>query len=355
MKVVICWSNISGYMTSCWRALSALGNVDYALIAFQSNTGQIAFEDSLVQGLPARLLTPAEQSDTSLIRSLVLEHKPDIVVIPGWFHEPYLALARDGSLNGAQFIMTMDTPRRDTLRQRLGRFKIAWLIDRVSRVYVAGERAWQLAKLLGAPETKIRRGMYGVDYAALAPLFEQRLNQPGGWPRKFLFTGRYVEDKAIDILMEGYARYRARSRDPWPLTCCGAGPLAHLLERREGVTNLGFVQPRDQHRIMVEHGVFVLPSRYDPWPLVIVESAAAGLPVVHSEACGSAVELVRNYHSGRGVATGDVDALADALLWCNSNVGELPEMGRRARPLAEPYSAQAWALRWRAVFMELRE
>jgi glycosyltransferase involved in cell wall biosynthesis len=340
-------------MTSCWRALSALGDIDYALIAFQSNTGQIAFEDSLVQGLPARLLTPAEQNDASLIHSLVLEQKPDIIVIPGWFHEPYVMLARDAALSNAKFIMTMDTPRRDTLRQRLGRFKVGWLIDRVSRVFVAGERAWQLAKLLGAPECKIRRGMYGVDYAALAPLFEQRLKQPGGWPRKFLFTGRYVEDKAIDILMEGYQRYRARSREPWPLTCCGAGPQSHLLQDRAGVTNLGFVQPREQHRIMIEHGVFVLPSRYDPWPLVIVESAAAGLPVVHSEACGSAVEVVRNYHSGRAIATGDVDALAEALLWCDLHADELPDMGRRAQPLAEPYSAQAWALRWRAVFQEL--
>lgn len=354
MKVVICWTHISGYMTSCWRALSALGDVDYALLAFQSNTGgSIAFEDSLVQGLPVRLLTPAEQADAALVRSLVLAHKPDIVVIPGWFHAPYVALARGPELSHAKFIMTMDTPRRDTLRQRLGRFKIAWLINRLSRIFVAGERAWQLAKVLGAPETKIRRGMYGVDYAALSPLLEQRLNQPGGWPRKFLFTGRYVEDKAIDILMDGYARYRARSRDPWPLTCCGAGPLAHLLTGREGVTNLGFVQPSDQHRIMAEHGVFVLPSRYDPWPLAIVEAAAAGLPVVHSEACGSAVEVVRNYHSGRGIATGDVDALADALLWCDSHADESPEMGRHAQPLAEPYSAQAWALRWRAVFNEL--
>src|SRR5690349_19946149 len=135
MKVVICWPHISGYMTSCWRALSALGDVDYALLAFQSNTGgSIAFEDSLVQGLPARLLTPAEQTDTTLARSLVVEHKPDIVVIPGWFHEPYVSLARDPALAGTKFIMTMDTPRRDTLGQRPGRFKMAWLINRLSRI-----------------------------------------------------------------------------------------------------------------------------------------------------------------------------------------------------------------------------
>ena len=58
-------------------------------------------------------------------------------------------------------------------------------------------------------------------------------------------------------------------------------------------TDRGFVQPADQAAIWAEHGAFALASRYDPWPLVIVEACAAGLPVIHSEACGSAVELVR--------------------------------------------------------------
>ena len=69
----------------------------------------------------------------------------------------------------------MDTPWRGTLRQRLGRFKIGGYLSRMDRVVVAGERAWQLVRLLGVPEAKIRRGLYGVDYDTFAPLFEHRL------------------------------------------------------------------------------------------------------------------------------------------------------------------------------------
>jgi glycosyltransferase involved in cell wall biosynthesis len=355
MRVVICWSHISGYMTSCWRALSALGgDVDYSLLAFQSsNTGTIAFEDDLVRGLPCRLLSEEEQADEPLVRSLVLAAKPDVVVIPGWFHQPYVKLATDPALAGAKFMMTMDTPRRDTLRQKLGRYRIGWLVERLSRVIVAGERAWQLAKLLGFPEEKIRRGMYGVDYEALSPLYAQRVAQPGGWPKRFLFVGRYVEDKGIEVLLDAYRQYRAGSRDPWPLTCCGAGPLAGVLKDQPGVTDRGFVQPRVQMQVMAEHGAFVLASRYDPWPLVLVESAASGLPIVHTEACGSAVECVRNYYTGRGVATESARELARALAWCEAHHDELPEMGRRAQPLAAPYSAQAWAHRWSSIFREM--
>lgn len=356
MNVVICWTNTSGYMSACWRAFAARSDINFArLIAYESNTGGvIAFKDDLVEGLPARLLKPNEQQDAALIRSLVLEGKPDVVVIPGWANPAYLALARDPALSHVKFFMTMDTPRRDTWRQKLGRFKIGWLVDRLSAVIVPGERAWQLAKLLGFPEQKIRRGMYGVDYESLSKLYDRRVEQPGGWPKKFLFTGRYVEEKGIDVLLDAYRAYRssAREGEPWSLTCCGAGPYAKLLDGQPGVTNLGFVQPKDQHEVLAQHGVFVLPSRYDPWPLVIVEACAAGLPVVHTQASGSAVELVRDYYTGRGVATGDVKSLADALRWCAAHYDDLPAMGRRAQPLAEPYSAGAWASRWTSIFTE---
>ncbi len=367
LRGVICWTNVSGYMTACWRALAALGSVDFTVIVFETNRshGMIAFDDAaLLAGIPHRVLTLAQRSDYDLILSHVLDggRRPDVVVVPGWLYKAYLRLLREPKLAGTRFVMTMDTPRRDTLRQRLGRFRLAPVRASLSRVLVAGERSWQLAKLLGFGEEQIRKGMYGVDYAALSAAYDRRANQPGGWPRRFMFAGRYVEEKGIDVLVDAYRQYRGMPRgngasgagQPWPLTCCGSGPLAHLLNDQPGVTNLGFVQPQRQYEIMSEHGVLLMASRYDPWPLIIVEAASSGMPVVHTEACGSAVECVRNYYSGRGVATGNARELALAMKWCEDHHSLLPEMGRRALPLAAPHSAQAWAERWVSIFDELR-
>ena len=82
---------------------------------------------------------------------------------------------------------------------------------------------------------------------------------------------------------------------------------------------------------MARSGVFVLASRYDPWPLVIVESSAAGLPVLCTEACGSAVELVRAHYNGWLVATGDIADFARGLLLAHESYNDLPLMGRRAQ------------------------
>jgi glycosyltransferase involved in cell wall biosynthesis len=78
----------------------------------------------------------------------------------------------------------------------------------------------------------------------------------------------------------------------------------------------------------------------------VVEASSAGLPVVCTEACGSAVELVRSYYNGVTVATDNAGALADGLRFIHDNADRLPEMGRRGRDLAAAYSAQIWAQRW---------
>jgi glycosyltransferase involved in cell wall biosynthesis len=355
VRVVICWTHISGYMAACWRAISARPGLDLSIIGFKSDVAgaSIKFQDDVVRGLKVRLMVPDELNDVAFVRSLVVPHDPQVVVVPGWSYAPYRKLVEAPELQQARFIMTMDTPARGTLRQRLGRFKIAGYLSRIDRVSVPGERAWQLARQFGVGEEKIRRGLYGVDYAQLSPLFEQRRVQPGGWPRQFLFTGRYQEEKGIDVLLQAYRAYRESVSEPWGLTCCGTGPLAAAIEAEAGVTNRGFVQPADLPPILASHGVFVLASRFDPWPLVVVEACAAGLPVIHTEACGSAVELVRPYYNGLGVATGNVDALAAAMRWCHENHDQLPGMGCRAQPLAAAYSAEAWATRWFKMFEEL--
>ena len=105
--------------------------------------------------------------------------------------------------------------------------------------------------------------------------------------------------------------------------------------------------------VLATHGVFVVASRFDPWPLAIVEACASGMPVLHSETCGSAVELVRPYFNGLGVATENAGELARAMRWCHEHYDALPEMGARGQPLAAAYSAQMWVVRWMRMFEEL--
>jgi glycosyltransferase involved in cell wall biosynthesis len=113
----------------------------------------------------------------------------------------------------------------------------------------------------------------------------------------------------------------------------------------QGVEDIGFTNPDDMLDVWLQAGAFVLPSRYDAWPLVNVEAAAAGLPVLCTDVCGSSVETVSHTYNGWVVPSEDVDALASGLVRMHNAYDQFPTMARRSQSLAEPYSAENWTNR----------
>ena len=210
-------------------------------------------------------------------------------------------------------------------------------------LFVPGERGWQLTRYWRVPEHKVRRGCLAADVAKFNGAMTIRDASPGGWPRSFVFVGRYEQEKGLLDLVEAYQRYRDAVTDPWSLRCCGVGSLKIELANRPGVEDLGFIQPANLPAVLAQQGVFILPSHWEPWGLAILEACASGLPVVCTEACGSSVELVRSLHNGLTCPAEDVDALVRAMRWCHAHHAQLSEMGRRSQELARPYSAQMWA------------
>ncbi len=348
LRIVICWPEIVGHMVPCFRALAAHPGIELLVVAGRSGTkgSNFKFNNDVAAGINALLLAP-EERDARTITQAVTDFEPDVVSIPGWGTPYYRNLTFHPALKHAKFLMVMDTPRRDTWRQKLGKYRFSSYFAKISKVAAIGERAFQCAKLLGFRENQIFRGaMCGIDYDGFSHCYSLRTAQPGGWPRRFLFTGRYHSVKAIDVMLRAYTLYRKSVEEPWPLSTCGSGPLETDINATPGVENLGFVQPAQQRDIYARHGVFVLASRFDPWPLVIVEACAAGLPVICTEACGSAVELVRTYYNGLTVPTDEAEAMARAMRYMHDHYAELPEMGQRGMAFAAPFGAELWARRW---------
>jgi glycosyltransferase involved in cell wall biosynthesis len=356
LRIVICWISVSGYLAACWRALAARrsAGIDLKLVVFPAiGSGNAPFAKSLTEGLPAECLEEKHTADADRVAALVEAHKPDVVIIPGWAIPAFKALPFNPRLASSRFVMAMDTPCRGDWRQRLAPFRLRKLLGRIDRIIVPGERAFQYALQLGFADARIRRGMYGYDDGPLAETLARRAARPGAWPRRFLYVGRYVPDKGIDVLLAAYAGYRASVTDPWPLTCCGSGPFKDQIAAAAGVVDCGFVQPPDQPAVFEEHGAFVIASRYEPWGVAIAEAMAAGLPPICTEACGASVELVRPYWNGVLAGTDDADSLAARMRWMHEHAEVLPEMGARAREAAVAFSAEAWARRWEAMCREL--
>lgn len=347
MRVLICWTRISGYATACWKRLTEQPDIDVRVVAWdtRSQSDNCAFQQSLVEGLNCRLLRESERTRLDILNLEVSSFRPDVVVIPGWMSPAYSSCVERWGIDRPMVVMGMDTPWQGRFRQNLTKYRFRKLFHQVDQVVVAGERTWQYARRIGFPEHRIFRGLYAFDDRVFNPVARDANRQE----KRLLYVGRLSPEKGIETLIGAYSRYRATHADPWPLTVCGTGPLRAEIERIPGVDCRGFVQPKELPEVFRECDVMILPSLYEPWGVVVAEAMGAGLPVIATEASGAAIDLIRPYWNGLLAPTGSESGLETAIGWFHRNADQLPAMGGNASAAAEPYSARNWAVRWRQM------
>ena len=350
LRVTFLWAEVSGYIAACWEALAERHDVALHIIHLEGlASAPVPGRDSLLSKISNEVLSVANEELPTSIARRVARRSPDLIVTSGWLYRPYVQAAQDPSLHSAALVIGMDSPWEGRWKQHLARFALRSYLARADAFMVAGDRSREYARRLGVPAERIFTGLYGYDFRHFAGASTQ-LREDAPWPRKFLFTGRYVNEKALDTLVSAYQRYRESSHEAWALSFCGMGPMEGLLKDVPGVQDFGYVEPRDLAALFAQHGAFIMPSRFEPWGVAIGEAAASGMPLICSTACGAALELLRPFFNGLSFATDDSGQLAYAMSWMEEHYQELPLMGQRSQQLAEAHSAEVWADRWADCF-----
>ena len=139
-----------------------------------------------------------------------------------------------------------------------------------------------------------------------------------------------------------FVRAAARIRDQRPDThfiWVGTGPLAAQARAMAEESGLAHVfhftgQRNDVHDILCGLDVFVLASRWEGFPLTVLEAMAAGVPVVATDVDGTR-EAVRHDDNGLLVPPGDPGALARAVLDVLDNPERARRLGQRGRERVE--------------------
>lgn len=356
IKVVVLWTHVSSYMGACWRALGAFDDIDLRVLAWRTRLARdhVGFDESVVAGVSG--LTLLEEGDVGLegeVRGILHRERPDVVLVAGWGTGAYrrvLSRWRYGEGKVPKVLMGMDTPWRGKWKQYLSRLRLGRYLGVIDRVLVAGPDARIYALRLGFDPGVVESGMYAWDESMARGLLDR---ETGERRRAFLFVGRYVTQKGVDVLVDAYRRYRERVENPWDLWCCGAGPLEKLLQGQEGVTDYGFVQPSELPKYFGSAGIFVLPSLYEPWGVVIAEAMGCGLPVICTDRCGAGWDLVEEGRNGLMIRSGDSAGLAAAMELGHQWGDSLGLMRNAARDASERFTSGAWGARVRRIAREM--
>lgn len=129
-----------------------------------------------------------------------------------------------------------------------------------------------------------------------------------------LFVGRMVTDKGSDLLLEAVARLQQKGRS-FSTTIVGDGPESeNAREKASCMQRVVFKAPLPSHSIaelMNQHAIVVVPSRLEPFGIVVLEALACGCEVVASLEGGlpEAGEALTHYFT-----SGSAASLADTLV-----------------------------------------
>lgn len=267
--------------------------------------------------------------------------EPDLLLVSGWMDRDYLAVARAFRKGGGCVVGFCDTPWRGSVRQHAAVLGSRMLQRRwFDIIWVPGARQAAYARRLGFSDNRIWRGMYAADIDA----FDRHRVDTGIREPAFLYVGRLVAEKDVGTLAAAYARYREQVSDPWNLRCIGTGPLASRLQGQPGIQVVGFVPPDDLPSRMATASAFVLPSKYEPWGVVLHEAAALGHPLIATSACGSSECFLCDGYNGFLVPPGNVSALALAMVRMHESPVEVrARMGEASIRLSRRLSPDHWA------------
>jgi glycosyltransferase involved in cell wall biosynthesis len=170
-------------------------------------------------------------------------------------------------------------------------------------------------------------------------------------------AGRLTLQKGFDRLIAAFAQVAER-HPRWTLRICGDGPQRASLARQImelGLSNNVFLLgPVDRLDLqMCSASLFVLSSRHEGLPMVMIEAMSLGLPVVSFDCPTGPRDVIGGGRGGLLVPEGDIDALAVAMV-------ELIEDGERRRALgagaaarAQDYALASIGPRWEALIDEL--
>jgi glycosyltransferase involved in cell wall biosynthesis len=168
-----------------------------------------------------------------------------------------------------------------------------------------------------------------------------------------LAMGRLSPEKGFDLLVQAFAQLAGRHTD-WTLAIAGEGPRRSMLEQQiaqlglsDRVRLLGWVsQP---YRLMRQARLFVLSSRYEGFPVALLEAMACGLPAVSFDCDSGPREIIRHELDGLLVPPGDVSALAGAIERLLRDDTLRAKLAHHARDVVQRFSQQSFAAKWEEV------
>jgi glycosyltransferase involved in cell wall biosynthesis len=307
---------------------------------------EFAFDEVVLPGWSARRRGRWVMLNRGVLR-LLRRVRPDVIVVGGWNQPAFwqvLAASRVVRIPTLLWVESTSSDARVAGGAAAGLRRLA--LHLASGFIVPGRASRAYLRRLGTADERIVEAPNAVDLGIFAEgvkaaradraSLRERLSLDGC---VFLYVGRLEPEKGLDVLISAM-------RDvPGQLVLIGSGSLEPELRTTAGdaIRIVGQLSRDELVAWYAAADVLVLPSRSEPWGMVLNEGATAGLPLVATDAAGAAHDLIEPGGNGFRVPADDEAALAEALRALATDPQLRRAFGERSREVAERFRPELWA------------
>ncbi len=175
--------------------------------------------------------------------------------------------------------------------------------------------------------------------------------------KRIFAAGRYTAQKGYDMLIPAFAPVAAAHPD-WELKLCGRGKNTEQL--RAQIAELGLEDrvtldgpTEDVPGEMAQASIYVLSSRFEGFPLVLLEAMSKGMACVAFDCPTGPADIVEDHRNGLLVPARDVEALSAALMEMVADEDLRRRCGEAAIETAHDYTMAAIGPRWDEMMQTL--
>ena len=359
MKVAAFLNNIVPYHDARWREFSHLyPSCHLVEISNRDEFRSLEFTDGGESTYRRHTLFPgkikADLGGAKVVRAveqwLNKEH-PDVVVLNGWSFPYNLRALAWSQRKGVPCVVCSESNEFDEPRSFLKEFLKRRIVSLCSAGLAGGTPQAEYLVKLGIPKERVFLGYDVVD----SEFFQIKASEAKKTeiPDPYFFAcARFSKKKNLPGLIRAYAEYRKGldAVPPYELVIAGEGEERGDIERTIRELGLGthvhLVGSKGYEELPAFYAnasAFIHASTTEQWGLVVNEAMASGLPVLVSNRCGFAADLVREGENGWTFDPADEEKLALLMVKISVDESLRIAMGRKSREIIKAWGPSRFA------------
>lgn len=175
--------------------------------------------------------------------------------------------------------------------------------------------------------------------------------------KRILAAGRLSEQKGFDMLIKAMPKVIEKYPE-WKLDILGEGKEKEELEsliKENKLENNVFLKgySNEFYKITEDYSFYVMPSRYEAFPCVLIEIQAKGLPAVSFDCKTGPSEIINNGKDGILVEAENIEKFAEAIIeMIQKDTGRI-EMSKNAVENSKKFTIDKISAQWKELFENL--